>query len=142
MLSFYGYLCIITLFMIQKLLDNFGITVSAVCAIHCILLPVLIILSPYINLAFFTSHEFHETLMYFILPTSIFAFILGCRKHNDDIVKLGGICAIFVLLLAVSLHEFSETLSVLMTLFASSLLIFTHLRNRSLCLKEEYSCHE
>ena len=91
----------------QKILDNFGLTVSAVCAIHCILLPVLIILSPYIEMAFFTSHEFHETLMYFILPTSLIAFTLGCRKHNDDIVKLGGICAIFVLLIAIALHEFS-----------------------------------
>ena len=126
----------------QKILDNFGITVSAVCAIHCILLPLLIILSPYIELAFFTSHEFHETLMYFIFPTSLIAFTLGCRKHNDDIVKLGGICAIFVLLIAISLHEFSETLSVVLTLFASSLLIFTHLRNRNLCAKEEYCCHD
>ncbi len=126
----------------QKILDNFGLTVSAVCAIHCILLPVLLILSPYIELAFFTSHEFHETLMYFILPTSLVAFTLGCRKHNDDIVKLGGICAIFVLLIAISLHEFSEVLSVILTLFASSLLIFTHLRNRTLCSKKEYCCHD
>ena len=126
----------------QKILDNFGITVSAVCAIHCILLPLLIILSPYIELAFFTSHEFHETLMYFIFPTSLIAFTLGCRKHNDDIVKLGGILAIFVLLIAISLHEFSETLSIILTLFASSLLIFTHLRNRALCAKKEYCCHD
>ncbi len=126
----------------QKILDNFGLTISAVCAIHCILLPVLIILSPYIELAFFTSHEFHETLMYFILPTSLIAFTLGCKKHNDDIVKLGGICAIFVLLIAILLHEFSETLSVVLTLFASSLLIFTHLRNRTLCAQKEYCCHD
>ena len=126
----------------QKILDNFGITVSALCAIHCILLPILIILSPYIELAFITSHEFHETLMYFILPTSVIAFTIGCRKHNDDIVKLGCICAIFVLLIAIALHDFSEILSILLTLFASTLLIFTHLRNRTLCSEEKYSCHE
>jgi hypothetical protein len=131
-----------TLTYMQKILDNFGITVSSICAIHCILLPVLLILSPYIELAFFTSHEFHETLLYFILPTSLMAFILGCRKHNDDIVKLGGICAIFVLLIAISLHDLNEVLSIILTLFASTLLIFTHLRNRSLCLDEHYSCHK
>ncbi len=126
----------------QKILDNFGITVSALCAIHCILLPILIILSPYIELAFITSHEFHETLMYFILPTSVIAFTIGCRKHNDEIVKLGCICAIFVLLIAIALDDFSEILSILLTLFASTLLIFTHLRNRTLCSEEKYSCHE
>ncbi len=135
-------LCIIPFNTMQKILDNFGITVSALCAIHCILLPILIILSPYIELAFITSHEFHETLMYFILPTSVIAFTIGCRKHNDDIVKLGGICAIFVLLIAIALHDFSEILSILLTLFASTLLIFTHLRNRTLCSEEKYSCHE
>ena len=126
----------------QRILDNFGLTVSAACAIHCILLPVLLILSPYIELTFITSHEFHEALMYFILPTSLIAFTLGCKRHNDDIVKLGGVCGIFILLIAIVLHEYSEVLSIIMTLFASSLLIFTHLRNRTLCSSEDYTCHK
>ena len=126
----------------QRIFDNFGLTVSAACAIHCILLPVLLILSPYIELTFFTSHEFHETLMYFILPTSLIAFTMGCKRHNDDIVKLGGKCGIFILLLAIALHEYSEIISIIMTLFASSVLIFTHLRNRTLCSHEEYNCHK
>ena len=126
----------------QRILDNFGLTISAACAIHCILLPIMLILSPYIELTFFTSHGFHESLMYFILPTSVIAFTLGCKRHNDDMVKLGGICGIFVLLIAIALHEFSEPLSIILTLFASSLLIFTHLRNRTLCSNHDYSCHK
>ena len=126
----------------QRILDNFGLTISTACAIHCILLPIMLILSPYIELTFFTSHGFHESLMYFILPTSVIAFALGCKRHNDDMVKLGGICGIFVLLIAIALHDFSEVLSVLLTLFASSLLIFTHLRNRTLCSHHDYSCHK
>lgn len=126
----------------QRILDNFGLTISTACAIHCILLPVLLIMSPYIELTFFTSHEFHESLMFFILPTSLVAFTLGCKRHNDDMVKLGGICGIFVLLIAIALHEFSEPLSIILTLFASSLLIFTHLRNRTLCSNHDYSCHK
>ena len=126
----------------QRILYNFGLTISAACAIHCILLPIMLILSPYIELTFFTSHGFHESLMYFILPTSLIAFTLGCKRHNDDMVKLGGICGIFVLLIAIVLHEFSEPLSIILTLFASSLLIFTHLRNRTLCSNHDYSCHK
>ena len=126
----------------QRILDNFGLTISAACAIHCILLPILLILSPYIELTFITSHGFHESLMYFILPTSVIAFTLGCKRHNDDMVKLGGICGIFVLLIAIALHDFSEALSIILTLFASSLLIFTHLRNRTLCSNHDYSCHK
>jgi len=44
--------------------------------------------------------------------------------------------------IAIALHEFSEIVSVIMTLFASSVLIFTHLRNRTLCSHEDYNCHK
>ena len=47
----------------QKIIDNLGITISAACAIHCVLLPAILIIAPY---SFFASHEFHETLIYFI----------------------------------------------------------------------------
>ena len=123
----------------QKIIDNLGITISAACAIHCVLLPAILIIAPY---SFLASHEFHETLIYFILPCAAIAFTLGCKRHNDDMVKLGGICGIFVLLIAIALHDFSEALSIILTLFASSLLIFTHLRNRTLCSNHDYSCHK
>ena len=64
----------------QKIIDNIGITISAACAIHCVLLPAILIIAPY---SFFASHEFHETLIYFILPFAAIAFYLGCRKHGD-----------------------------------------------------------
>mgnify|MGYP006261825417 CR=1 FL=1 len=70
----------------QKIIDNLGITISAVCAIHCIFLPVIFIIAPY---SFLSSHEFHEVLIYFIIPSAFVAFVLGCRKHGDKIVAEG-----------------------------------------------------
>ena len=130
----------------QKIIDNLGITVSSVCAIHCLLLPAIFLIAPY---SFLASHEFHEALIYFILPCALIAFVLGCRKHGDMKVAIMGSIGIILLASAVILHEalhsdqHSESLmSVLMTIVGSVILIFSHLRNRKLCAKHSYECHE
>lgn len=146
MLSFLVYICIIRSTEMQKIIDNLGITISAVCAIHCVFLPVIFIIAPY---SFLASHEFHEVLIYFIIPSALVAFVLGCRKHGDKLVALMGGIGILLLLVALLMHSIfhagqhsEEFLGVAITVTGSVLLVFSHLRNRKLCMKEEYTCHE
>ena len=130
----------------QKIIDNLGITISSVCAIHCLLLPAIFLIAPY---SFLASHEFHETLIYFILPCALIAFVLGCRKHGDMRVAILGTIGIVLLASAVILHEtlYSDQhsdsfISVLITVMGSVMLIFSHIRNRKLCAQHDYECHE
>ena len=130
----------------QKIIDNLGITISSVCAIHCVLLPMIFLLAPY---SFLASHEFHETLIYFILPCAFVAFVLGCRRHKDLKVALMGTSGIVLLGSALLMHDIlhsnqhsEEFTTVLITVCGSILLVISHLRNRKLCMQEEYSCHE
>ena len=130
----------------QKIIDNLGITISSVCAIHCVLLPAIFIIAPY---SFLASHEFHEALIYFILPCAAIAFTLGCRKHGDIKVALMGSFGIILLASSILLHEIfhsdehsEELMTVLITVAGSIMLILSHLRNRKLCLKEEFACHD
>ena len=130
----------------QKIIDNLGITISSVCAIHCVLLPAIFIIAPY---SFLASHEFHEALIYFILPCAAVAFTLGCRKHGDIKVALMGSFGIILLASSILLHEIfhseehsEELMTVLITVAGSIMLILSHLRNRKLCLKEEFACHD
>jgi uncharacterized membrane protein YjjP (DUF1212 family) len=130
----------------QKIIDNLGITISSVCAIHCVLLPAIFIIAPY---SFLASHEFHEALIYFILPCAAIAFVLGCRKHGDVKVAIMGTLGVILLASSLLFHdifhaeEHSEDLiTVLITIAGSAMLILSHLRNRKLCLREDYSCHE
>ncbi len=146
MLSFLVYICIIPTNNMQKIIDNLGITISAVCAIHCVFLPVLFIIAPY---SFLASHEFHEVLIYFILPSALVAFVLGCRKHGDKLVALMGATGIILLIVALLIHNIfhaeqhsEEVLGIIVTVSGSVLLVFSHLRNRRLCMKEDYTCHE
>ena len=130
----------------QKIIDNLGITISSVCAIHCVLLPAIFIIAPY---SFLASHEFHEALIYFILPCAAVAFTLGCRKHGDIKVAIMGSFGIILLASSILLHEIfhsdehsEELMTVLITVAGSIMLILSHLRNRKLCLKEEFACHD
>jgi uncharacterized membrane protein YjjP (DUF1212 family) len=130
----------------QKIIDNLGITISSVCAIHCVLLPAIFIIAPY---SFLASHEFHEALIYFILPCAAIAFVLGCRKHGDLKVAVMGTLGVILLASSLLFHEIfhaeehsEELITVLITIAGSLMLILSHLRNRKLCLKEEFACHE
>ncbi len=145
MLSFLVYICIIRSTEMQKIIDNLGITISAVCAIHCVFLPVIFIIAPY---SFLASHEFHEVLIYFIIPSALVAFVMGCRKHGDKLVAIMGAIGILLLIIALSMHSIlhaeqhsEELLGVAITISGSVLLVFSHLRNRKLCMQEKYSCH-
>jgi len=60
-----------------------------------------------------------------------------------------GIVGIILLGSSVLLHELfhaeehsEELITVLITIAGSTMLILSHLRNRKLCLREDYSCHE
>ena len=130
----------------QKIIDNLGITISSVCAIHCLLLPAIFIIAPY---SFLASHEFHEALIYFILPCAAVAFILGCRKHGDVKVAIMGTLGVILLASSLLFHDIfhaeehsEELITVLITIAGSVMLILSHLRNRKLCLQEDYACHE
>tara|TARA_Y100000748_G_scaffold231895_1_gene195894 strand:- start:1753 stop:2148 length:396 start_codon:yes stop_codon:yes gene_type:complete len=130
----------------QKIIDNLGITISSACAIHCVLLPAILIIAPY---SFFASHEFHETLIYFIIPFAAIAFFMGCRKHGDLKVLFMGSTGIILLVTSLLIHEVfhseqhsEEFLTVLITIAGSLMLILSHMRNRKLCQQENFGCHE
>ena len=106
----------------------------------------IFLIAPY---SFLASHEFHEALIYFILPCAFIAFVLGCRRHKDLMVAVLGTFGIVLLGSALLMHDVfhgdqhsEEFTTVLITVCGSILLVFSHLRNRKLCMREEYSCHE
>jgi uncharacterized membrane protein YjjP (DUF1212 family) len=109
-------------------------------------LPAIFIIAPY---SFLASHEFHEALIYFILPCAAIAFILGCRKHGDIKVAIMGTLGVMLLASSLLFHDIfhteehsEELITVLITIAGSVMLILSHLRNRKLCLQEDYACHE
>ncbi|MGB0343991.1 MAG: MerC domain-containing protein [Coraliomargarita sp.] len=83
----------------QRLLDKLAIGLAGVCAVHCLLTPVLVVLLPIVATSFFVHKDFHLWMLFGVLPTTTFAVFMGCRKHKDRWVVL---CSLVGLSLLVS----------------------------------------
>ena len=102
---------------------------------HCLLLPIAVIFLPAISATFLGSEEFHKTLLYFVIPSSIIALLLGCKMHGKYNVYLYGIFGIGTLLIgSIFGHDyFGENGEIILTLIGAGIISLGHLRNQKLC---------
>ena len=115
--------------------DKIAISFSVVCALHCLLLPIAVIFLPAISATFLGSEDFHKTLLYFVIPSSIIALSLGCKMHGKYEVYSYGVIGIGTLLFASFFgHEYlGEIGEILFTLIGAGILSFGHYKNQKLC---------
>ena len=124
----------------QTTTDRAAILISAACVVHCLLLPIGVIAFPVLATSFLSEGTFHTVLLWVILPTSLFALALGCRRHRDPAVIALGASGLLLLALAViAIHPtYGEGSERVASLVGSVALIAAHLRNQRLCRSD---CH-
>ena len=109
-------------------LDGLAISLSAACAVHCLVLPVLLALLPALSEWLDLPESVHLWLLLCALPVSL--FVLGSASLRDRdgraalLIGLGGLTLMGSALLAPS--EGAETA---LTLAGASLLALAHIRN-------------
>lgn len=69
-------------------LDALAISMAVLCGIHCLLMPVAVVLLPILATSFLVDGNFHVWMICFVLPTTALAVFLGCRRHKDRAVFL------------------------------------------------------
>ncbi len=125
----------------QNLVDKASISLSALCAIHCLVAPLTVALLP--SLAGLSLHDetFHMWMVIAILPMSIYALTLGCKKHQHSrVLALGGL-GLLVLVATVLLgHDrLGENWEKILTVVGASLVALGHILNFRYCrLQENY----
>ncbi|MEM1223771.1 MAG: MerC domain-containing protein [Verrucomicrobiota bacterium] len=82
-------------------LDKIAVSMALLCAIHCLVTPLLLVLLPIISTTFFVHEDFHLWMLLLVLPTTTFAIFMGCRKHKDRWVASFSAVGLSILLLAV-----------------------------------------
>ncbi len=122
---------------IQQLLDKVAISTSALCMLHCLLTPLLIIAVPVVSLTFMTDESFHKILVAFVIPISLFALFIGCHRHKDTTVMLlGCIGLVSPFIVAIIGHDvFGEFGEKVATVLSGIILVLGHIRNYVLCRK-------
>ena len=115
--------------------DNLAISLSALCALHCLLLPIVIIFLPAISATFVGSEYFHKTMLYFVIPSSVIALSLGGKMNGKYHVYLYGLIGILTLLIAAFFANdyFGENGETFLTLLGAGIISYGHFRNQKLC---------
>lgn len=119
---------------LRKLTDYASISLAGICAVHCLLAPVALILLPVMGSAFLFSELFHELMILLVIPSSSVAIFLGCRRHKDAFVVFLGVCGLCLLVAgAFGAEGYRETA---LTLAGAFVMVFGHARNFWLCSKD------
>lgn len=117
-------------------LDKFAVLLSGICIVHCLLAPVILTLLPVFAVsAVLEDVLFHKLMLWFVLPTSVIALSLGCKKHRDFKILFFGIAGmILLILIAFWGHDLlSPTQEKIATSIAGIVLAISHVLNYRAC---------
>ena len=123
--------------------DKFAISFSAICMIHCLFAPSLIVLS-YSSLALTLESELtHKAILLLTIPVSIFAISLGYKNHSNNSIIYTGIAGLTILISTLLIGEsISANAELILTILGSLMVITCHYRNYNVCKKLNCDCHE
>ena len=124
--------------------DKWAMTLSFVCALHCLLVPSFIILTSGFFAISIDNEIIHYSILLFAVPISCYALISGYKNHNTLKFLISGFGGLFMLVFAVMFSgilygEFGEKS---ITLLGSILVIYSHYKNYQTCKSIDCSCHE
>ena len=114
-------------------LDKIGVSLSAICLFHCILLPVLLATVPFISfLSFLKTPVAEALLIIFAISNAILTVTMGFKKHKKFIVPaffLSGAVMLSFFFFAHNLVEKNEYI----ILIGAALIGIGHIFNNSFC---------
>jgi len=119
----------------QALGDKSAISLSLLCTIHCLALPLFSALLPSAAAIVLDDEVFHLWLVLGVVPISLCTLSMGCKKHKRyRVLILGGI-GITVLAVSVLIdhHILGETWEKILTVVGASFIAAGHLMNYRIC---------
>ena len=126
----------------QMTADRVAITVSSLCAVHCLLTPAFLILtSGFISLSV-NNELIHSYILMVAIPVSVVALTLGQRNHRTVAIFMIGLLGLVVLSTAWFLGEprIGEYGEKALTVLGSILVVYAHYRNYCICRQINCDC--
>ncbi len=127
---------------LQSPADKIAISLSLLCAIHCLAAPILIALLPALASLPLESESMHLWMVVGVLPISLFSLTLGCKKHRKFQVAYIGSVGLIMMIFALlgEVIGFGEVVEKTLTLVGAALIALTHFWNYQLCRHQSNSC--
>jgi len=115
--------------------DRIGMGLSVLCALHCLLTPVIILSIPFLARYYLAHPLFHLLLAAAIIPVGLIAFAAGIRHHHNWWVLALGLPGLLLVAgtpYMVHVQNMNWNEQALMVV-GSVLLVSAHLLNRKSC---------
>lgn len=119
-------------------LDRLALGVSSLCALHCLTLPLILVLAPALSASFLGDAVFHRSLLWLVMPSSLMAVTFGCLRHKDARVWFLAAAGLTLMVLAAFWgHDWVGFWGEkAVTLLGVGFLSAGHIRNYSLCRQD------
>lgn len=121
--------------LVRPVADFVGIAGSALCALHCLIVPISMVSGQVVSAFVVDEFFFHNMLLFVLAPTAVLAFGIGCFNHKDRwVLGLGAVGLISLTAALTVLHDIlGENGERTVGILASGCLIAAHWRNFRLC---------
>ena len=119
--------------------DKIAISLSVLCVLHCLTVPLLVVLLPSITVLALDREAFHLWMVIAVIPISLYALTLGCKKHKKPSILFFGLFGLAFLISAVFFGEsqLGEAGEKIITVIGSTLIAFSHFKNFTFCRELE-----
>lgn len=116
-------------------LDKFGMGLSVLCALHCVLTPLLILSLPIMARYYLLNPWFHVLLGLLIIPVGSYAFWKGYQGHGHIKVFYLGIPGLLIIAVTPFLvHSLKIPINEAWLMVPGSmLLVYAHWKNYRYC---------
>lgn len=89
----------------KNITDKFSICLSMCCILHCLALPVLIVLLPSISSLWINDEIVHVYLVLLAIPISLFAMVKSLKVHNNYKCISLAVIGLLLLIAAIFMHD-------------------------------------
>jgi drug/metabolite transporter (DMT)-like permease len=115
----------------RRLFDQIAIALSALCIVHCLVVPIVVAVLPIAVVSFGGTSHFHTLMLWLVVPTSVLGIGLGLRVHRRFLVAVLGTCGLAALVVAALWgHDvWSEPLEIFVSVAGSLCLAAAHVLN-------------
>lgn len=120
----------------QSVMDKLAIGLSMMCTVHCFATPVLLTLLPSFAALQLDNEQFHLWILAAVIPTSVLALSLGCKKHKRFRYMVSGFIGVILMVLAVTVGEamFGESAEKSLTFMGTVIIAIAHWFNYRQCI--------
>ncbi|TQV72104.1 MerC domain-containing protein [Aliikangiella marina] len=120
---------------LQPIGDKTAIGLSFLCVVHCLILPLLLILVPSSTLQMFSDEGFHQGILIAVFISSFTALTIGFKKHKQISIVYWISAGLMILFSAALLgHDLlGEYAEKILTVLGAAIIAIGHIKNYKTC---------